>query len=199
MENLMNRRLNTENLDIVVTDPAVLYFERLLTKEAKNTNIRITVGNPGTIYADVKVSFCPSGKEENSDFAMRFTTFYLFIEENSMPFLKEAKIDYIENEDDELSIKAPHLKQNKNDTRTLEERIQCVIDNEINPILESHGGMIALEGILEESIVLLRFGGGCRGCRVADVTFQQTVEHILKQHFPQLKEIRNITDQIETY
>ena len=195
----MNIKQNYNRTDIEITNSAINYFENLLTNEPKNTNIRIIVSNPGTTYADVKVSFCPNESEKKTDFAISFNVFTIFIEENSIPYLKNAKIDFIDEEGDELTIKAPNLKQNEHDKRTLTEKIQCIIDNEINPILESHGGMIALEGVLEDSIVLLRFGGGCRGCRVADVTFQQTVEHILRQHFPELKEVRNITDQIETY
>ena len=195
----MRKQQADNNISITVKEPAVRYFEQLLTKEPKGTNIRITVTDPGTIYADIKISFCPSGKEELDDLVMHFASFDIFVEKQAISFLQEATIDFLEQGGDELSVKAPHLKRNYNNNRSLVEKIQCVIDNEINPILEMHGGMIALEGVLNDSVALLRFGGGCRGCRVADITFQQTVEHILKQHFPELKEIRNVTDQIETF
>ncbi len=194
----MNKNKILDDLGIQITNSAISYFEFLLTSEPKNTNIRISVSDPGTIYADFRVAFCSQNLEELSDLAVKFEKFTIFIEESSLPFLKDAKIDFLPDEaDEQLSINAPNLKNDSNDKRTLAEKIQCVIDNEINPILASHGGMIALEDVLEGSIALLRFGGGCRGCMVADVTFRQTVESILKQHFPELKEIRNITDHIE--
>jgi Fe/S biogenesis protein NfuA len=191
--------MEPENTDIIITKSAALYLESLLTNEPVGTNIKITVSNPGTIYADIKISIIPPGEEETSDLVIHCATFIIFVEEKSKSFLREAKIDFIEQDGDELTINAPYLKQNNNDTSSLTEKIQGVIDNEINPILETHGGMIALEGVIDDSIVLLRFGGGCYSCRLANVTFQQTVEQILRQYFPQLKEIRNVTEQIETY
>lgn len=183
-------------LGIEITEAAVLYFEKLLVTEPERTNIRITVTSPGTIYADLKVAFCLPDLEELSDIAIKFKTFTIFIEKKALSFLKDAKIDFLpEGCGDELSVKAPNLKNDSNDQRTLAEKIQDVIDNEINPLLASHGGMIELDSIIEDSIALIRFGGGCRGCSMADVTFQQTVETILQQYFPELKAIRNVTDE----
>ena len=188
--------MNNNTLGIEITNAAVLYFEKLLVMEPENTNIRLTVTNPGTIYADLKIFFCSPAPEELSDVAIKFKTFTLFIEKKSLQFLKDAKIDFLPEEfSEELSVKAPNLKNNSNDKRSLTEKVRDVIDNEINPLLASHGGMIELENIIADSIALVRFAGGCRGCSMADVTFQQTVETILKQYFPELKEIRNVTDE----
>ena len=195
----MNNKQILNELNIQITEAALAHLEALLAMEPKNTNIKITVSDPGTIYADLKIAFCLAGTEQLSDFSLKFGIVTIFIEEISLPYLKDAKIDFLPDEaNNELSVKAPHLKTMIDDKRTLAEKIQCVIDNEINPILATHGGMIELAGVLEDNaIALLRFGGGCRGCQMANITFQQTVEHMLKQHFPELKEIRNVTDDME--
>jgi hypothetical protein len=47
---------------------------------------------------------------------------------------------------------------------------------EINPQLASHGGKVAVQEVSAEGVVLLRFGGGCQGCGMADVTLKQGVK-----------------------
>ena len=185
-------------IGVEITAAAINYFSKLLNSEPKNTNIRMAVINPGTSYADLRVAFCLPGLEELADFAIECDNFTIFIEERSLPLLQGAKIDYLlEDGEEQLAVKAPNLKNIQEDNRTLAEKIELVIENEINPILAGHGGMIALAKLIDNSVALLRFGGGCKGCSVADVTFVQLVESMLKQHFPELTEIRNITDHTE--
>lgn len=189
--------LQDMDFNIAITDAAILFFKKILEQELEGTNIRITVTAPGSIYADVKVAFCPPKHEEISDIKLQFDDFAVFIEQHAISYLKDAKIDHVVQEEDELLIKAPHLRDASamsNDDQSLTEKIQLVIEHEINPLLASHGGMIALDKVVDDTVVFLRFGGGCLGCSMANATFQNIVEEILKQHFPCLKEIRNVTD-----
>lgn len=195
----MNADKYIAEIPLTITAAAINYFERLLTSEKENTNIKIVITNKNSRCADVKVTFCLPGLEEISDFAVLCNNFVIFIEEESLPFLKDAKVDFlIENDEEQLAIKAPNLKSTDNANTTIEEQIECVIENEINPILAAHNGMISLVKVIDGSIALLRFGGGCKGCGIADVTFQQLVENMLRQHFPQLTEIRNVTEHPES-
>ena len=41
---------------------------------------------------------------------------------------------------------------------------------------------------------MLRFGGGCQGCGMVDVTLKDGVEKTLLEQIPQLKEVRDVTD-----
>ena len=69
--------------------------------------------------------------------------------------------------------------------------------NEINPALASHGGNVTLEEVFEETIAVLRFGGGCQGCGMVDVTLKDGVEKTLMEQVPQLTEVRDITDHTQ--
>ena len=69
-----------------------------------------------------------------------------------------------------------------------------VLHNEINPGLAAHGGNVSLEEIFEESVAVLRFGGGCQGCGMVDVTLKDGVEKTLLEQIPQLTEVRDVTD-----
>ena len=65
---------------------------------------------------------------------------------------------------------------------------------EINPQIASHGGRVSLEEIAGDGIVVLRFGGGCHGCGMADVTLKQGIEKTLRSRLPEITEVRDATD-----
>ena len=75
----------------------------------------------------------------------------------------------------------------------LAQRVQDVIDTVINPGVAAHSGNVTLEGV-EDGVAIIAFGGGCQGCGAADVTLKGGVERILKQHVPEIVEVRDGTD-----
>lgn len=185
---------------MVVTEAAQKHFSNLLQKEeVEGMNLRVFVANAGTIHADVSVTYCPPGEEVPTDFALPFESFKLFIDADSQDSLTDARIDFIEDAlEGHLSVKAPFLKGREPAlTSTLSERIQFVIDSEINPNLAGHGGKVSLVEIIDDqsgAIVVLQFGGGCHGCGMAGVTLKHGIEKTLKEKFPEIVEIRDATD-----
>lgn len=185
---------------MLVTEAAQKHFSNLLQKEAvEGMNLRLFVANPGTIHAEVSVTFCPPGKEESTDFSLPFENFNLYVASHSKEPLRDAKIDFVEDVlEGHLSIKAPFLKgRQPAATCSLQERIQFVIDSEINPNLAGHGGKVSLVEIIgaeEGKIIVLQFGGGCHGCGMAGVTLKHGIEKTLKENFPEIVEIRDATD-----
>ena len=69
-----------------------------------------------------------------------------------------------------------------------------VLQSEINPGLASHGGKVSLELITPDNEVVLRFGGGCHGCGMVNVTLQDGIEKTLKEYFPEIKAVIDATD-----
>ena len=73
-------------------------------------------------------------------------------------------------------------------------QIQKVITDEINPMVASHGGEIALVDYLDKN-VYLQMSGGCQGCAASTATLKQGIERILREHFPQdINDIIDVTD-----
>ena len=182
---------------INVTPLALQYFRSLIQKEEiSGMNLRMFVANPETLAAEVSITFCEPGEEKSSDERLCFEDFILFIERTSLAALNMAIIDYQENEmgEGQLSIKAPFLKGKGMPEGSLQEKIEYVIETEINPALAGHGGRVFLVNLLEDKIAVLQFGGGCHGCGMAHVTLKQGIEKSLKEKFPELIEIRDITD-----
>ncbi|CWW92573.1 gluconate transport associated protein [Haemophilus influenzae] len=182
---------------IAISDAAQARFRKLLDTQEEGTNIRIFVVNPGTPNAECGVSYCPPNAVEESDIEMKYNTFSAFIDEVSLPFLEEAEIDYVTEElGAQLTLKAPNAKMRKvADDAPLIERVEYVIQTQINPQLANHGGRITLIEITEDGYAVLQFGGGCNGCSMVDVTLKDGVEKQLVSLFPnELKGAKDITE-----
>ncbi|MEE8330613.1 MAG: NifU family protein [Acidimicrobiia bacterium] len=73
------------------------------------------------------------------------------------------------------------------------ERVQQVLDQQINPAIASHGGIAELVAV-EDSTAFLRLGGGCQGCGLASVTLSQGIETTLLEMVPEITRIVDVTD-----
>ena len=75
----------------------------------------------------------------------------------------------------------------------LYEQVAKVFDEQVNPMVARHGGSVELIDV-QDAVVMLRMGGGCQGCGMADVTLRQGIEGMLAQHVPAVRGIVDITD-----
>ncbi len=182
---------------ISVTEPAQDYLSELLQKQdVEGIGVRVFILDPGTPKAETCLSFCRPGEEKEDDEKMELKDFTLWIEQRSVPFLEEAIVDYAKDSmGGQLTIKAPNSRMPRiSDDSPLEDRVNYVLYNEVNPALAAHGGMVSLEEIDNDSVAVLRFGGGCQGCGMVDVTLKQGVEKTLLEQVPELSAIADATD-----
>jgi Fe-S cluster biogenesis protein NfuA len=75
----------------------------------------------------------------------------------------------------------------------LYEQVARVFDEQVNPMVARHGGNVELIDV-QDAVVMLRMGGGCQGCGMADVTLRQGIEGMLAQLVPAVRGIVDITD-----
>ena len=73
------------------------------------------------------------------------------------------------------------------------EQVKHVIENQINPAVASHGGMIELVAV-EEGIAYVRLGGACQGCGMANVTLSQGIESTILSMVPEVHTVMDVTD-----
>ncbi len=78
------------------------------------------------------------------------------------------------------------------DTALLQ-RVQELLEAQVNPAVAAHGGHISAEGV-EDGIVYLRMSGGCQGCAASAATLRQGVERMLRAALPQVVDIVDVTD-----
>lgn len=181
---------------ITISENAQAHFRKLLEKQVENTNIRVFVMNPGTPNAECGVSYCPPDAVEAEDVRLPFNGFDAVIDPNSAPFLEEAVIDFVSDQmGSQLTLKAPNAKMRKvDDNAPLAERVEYILQSEINPSLAAHGGKVTLVD-LRDGVAVLQFGGGCNGCSMVDVTLKEGIEKQLLQLFPdELKGVKDATE-----
>jgi len=184
-------------LNVSITPSAQDYLKELLAKQdCDGIGIRMFVSKPGTPQAETCIAYCRPGEEQEGDQVMELDGFKAYFENRSIPFLDEAKVDYAADKmGGQLTIRAPNSKMPKiSDDSPLEDKVNYVLFNEVNPGLAAHGGNISLVEITEDNYAVLRFGGGCQGCSAVDLTLKQGVEKSLIEKIPELKGVRDITD-----
>ena len=161
--------------NITITPSAQEYLAELLAKqETPGIGVRIFVEHPGTPRAECCMAYNQPGEEDEADLQMPFEAF-------TAPNSKVPKVGA---------------------DASVEERINYVLQSEINPSLAAHGGDVQLLELIEEEGVgltaVLKFGGGCQGCSAVDMTLRQGVEVQLKQQIPELTQVVDDTDHSHT-
>ncbi len=184
---------------IEITSSAQEHFVKLLSSQDEGTGIRVFVVNPGTPHAECGVSYCPQDAVEKDDMKLEFDKFNAYVDEESIPYLEEALIDYqTDDMGGQLTLKAPNAKARKvSDDAPAIDRIRYIIESEINPQLASHGGQVSLAELTEDGIAVLQFGGGCQGCGMADVTLKEGIEKTLVEKVPEVKGVKDVTEHSE--
>ncbi len=182
---------------IEITKSAQEYFGRLIAQQEKDDiGLHLSVLKPGTPLASCDLQFHVAGQSGEKELVFNYDQFNLYVPESCERWLEEAKIDFEKSDaGGQLTIKAPGIKGTKpKDAADLSEKIAWVLEAEINPGLASHGGMVTLEQITDNTEVVLRFGGGCHGCGMANVTLQEGIEKTLKEYFPEVTAVIDATD-----
>ncbi|MEZ8141213.1 Fe-S biogenesis protein NfuA [Enterovibrio norvegicus FF-33] len=182
---------------INISENAQTHFGKLLEQQPEGTSIRVFVVNPGTQSAECGVSYCPQDAIEASDTKYEFNGFMAYVDELSLPFLEDAEIDFVTDKmGSQLTLKAPNAKMRKvSDDATLLERVEYVIQTQVNPQLAGHGGHINLIELTDDGVAVIQFGGGCNGCSMVDVTLKDGIEKQLLEEFSgELTAVRDVTE-----
>ncbi|WP_303749700.1 NfuA family Fe-S biogenesis protein [Stenotrophomonas pigmentata] len=183
---------------IQISDTAQTHFRKLIEREAvPGMGVRLSAMDPGTPTADARLEFAEPADLLGDEWAVDCDGFTLYVAATSVAWLDGAEIDFVTQAagTQQLTIKAPKIKgEAPGDAASIVERVRWVIENEINPQLASHGGRVAVQEVSADGVVLLRFGGGCHGCGMADVTLKQGIEKTLMGRVPGITAVRDATD-----
>lgn len=186
---------------IEISASAQSYLQELLSKqEDGDVAIRVFVAQPGTAQAETCIAYCRPGEEQEGDVAVEYEGFRAWFEGRSEPYLVDAVVDYSEDQmGGQLTIKAPNARvPSVGPDSPLEDRVNYVLYNEINPGLAAHGGVVSLVEITSDKAAVLQFGGGCQGCSAVDITLKHSVETTLLERIPELSSILDQTDHSVT-
>ena len=73
------------------------------------------------------------------------------------------------------------------------EKVERLINTEINPAVAAHGGRVHFHGV-KDKVVYLSFGGGCHGCGMVDMTLKQGIEGRIRELIPEVEGVVDLTD-----
>ena len=75
----------------------------------------------------------------------------------------------------------------------LAQRVQQVLDTQVNPGVAAHGGFVSLLEV-KDNVAYIQLGGGCQGCAQVDVTLKQGIEVAIQRQVPEIVAVRDTTD-----
>jgi|EndMetStandDraft_6_1072998.scaffolds.fasta_scaffold105267_2 Fe/S biogenesis protein NfuA len=182
---------------IDITERAQAHFQRLIAQQGDDgLGVRLRVVEAGTPAAQCELEFCEASELTGDEWTIECTGFNLYVDGESMRWLDPANIDYeMTPTGSQLNIRAPRIKGDApGEGAGVVERVKYVLESEVAPQIASHGGRISLVEVTADGIVVLRFGGGCHGCGMVDVTLKNGVEKTLRERVPEITEVRDVTD-----
>lgn len=182
---------------ISISDSAQDHFRRILERQGVvGMGIRLAAVHPGTVKADCRLEFCEPSDLDGREWMLECNGFKLYVDATSTQWLDGAEIDYLNSATGgQLTIRAPHIKGREPGVdASIIERVRYVLDAEVAPQLAAHGGRVTLEEIDADGVVVLRFGGGCHGCGMVEVTVREGIEKTLIARVPGVTAVRDATD-----
>ena len=185
------------NKIIEITKSAEEYLFKLIKdKNEIDLSIRIFITDPGTPKAETCLAYCNPDEIITDDIIINLELITVYVEKRSLPFLKDTIVNFDkDNFGGQLTIKAPNARlPNISKDSSIEDKINYVIYNEINPMLESHGGDVSLIEFNDKGIAILQFGGGCQGCGMVDLTLKEGIEKSLVEQIPEVVGVKDVTD-----
>ena len=174
-----------------ITDPAGKQINDEMQKADALKGVQVIVEPTSPLKANYRLKLVESPLEGSIQYEVAGIT--VFSERKNVSYLEGTIIEI--NEEGDLEARNPQLSISKI-SGSLEDQIQLMLDEQVNPMLASHGGNVMLEGI-KDSAAYVRFGGGCQGCSQIDTTVKQGVEVMLKEAIPELVGVFDITDHSE--
>ena len=76
------------------------------------------------------------------------------------------------------------------------DQVNTLIQNDVNPSIASHGGVITLHNV-SDGKAYVTMGGGCQGCSMSSVTLKQGVESYIVAKVDGVNEVVDITNHSE--
>lgn len=172
MKFVANKILLKENLEI------------LSAEEAKHIPLAGAIFNfpfvKGLFLSSNFIAITKNDSVQWEDIAMQLRSFI-------SDFLNENGID-IDDKEIVKEVKKESIVEEKAFS-DLETKVADVLEEYIQPAVESDGGFISLRAV-ENGIVSVVLKGACSGCPSSSLTLKQGIESLLKQKFPeQIKEV----------
>lgn len=193
----------TERSLITVTDAARAMILETLATEPDHGGLALqveVVGEGATDYL-YELTFAPLS-EAGADDALGYSeALAVLVPGPSVAKLRGATLDHIDPTG--LVLRNPNRPRPSVPSApksekvalegSVEERLQQLLDGEINPMLATHGGFAAVDRVEGETAYMI-MGGGCQGCGLAQLTLTEGIKATVEDRIPEITEVVDVTD-----
>jgi Fe/S biogenesis protein NfuA len=178
---------------ITITDAAQEKLTELITNApALILGIRVVAEATSPMNPQYGLAFVQEGEDFEDDAVIDFGDFKAYVDADSLPYVKDIRLNFVAS-----GMSGGFRFDKIMSTTQLEgpvaEKLQKILDEQINPSLALHGGNVKLIDV-KGSTAYIELGGGCKGCGMVDVTLKQGIEVMIKQNMPEITEILDTTD-----
>ena len=176
---------------VTFTETATSKIAELMRGEKRqDLALRFAVLGRGPEGFQYKLGMVGLDERKPDDHVLEAGPFQVFVDPESAQSLQGASVDYVESPTGSgFKIDNPNPLWSDPDALA----VQRVLDEEINPLVRSHGGWVTLLDV-KDGVVYVQLGGGCQGCGMVDVTLRQGIEVRLKEIVPSIREVVDTTD-----
>jgi Fe/S biogenesis protein NfuA len=115
----------------------------------------------------------------------------LYVQLRDARYVDGIEIDYADLGPDQSGLEFRNPNPQWFDEREL--AMQQLFDQQINPAIAGHGGMVTLLGV-DGADAYIEFSGGCQGCGQANVTLGQGIEASVKKFVPGIERMVDVTN-----
>ncbi|MFQ5708232.1 MAG: iron-sulfur cluster assembly accessory protein [bacterium] len=186
-------------MKIIVTENAQKKLQSVLQEDNRaGHGIRVMAQRGASPFSvEYGLAFVEPGQAHPADNVVEFDGFKIYVDPQSAPLVEGATVDFVHGLNESgFKITNPNTTAPPTPTGPLAEKLQQIIDSRINPAVASHGGFVALVAV-KDDVAYLRFGGGCQGCGMVDVTLKQGVEVMIKEAIPEIRGVMDITEHAD--
>ncbi|HSR69117.1 MAG TPA: iron-sulfur cluster assembly accessory protein [Acidobacteriota bacterium] len=193
-------------MDFTITEEAQEQIRAAVDKQRDQdppkTTMRVEASANGSPDFAYGLRLISAEEENEDDLILELEGIRVAIDPGSAKNLEGAELDY---EDRIVRSGFKFSNPNKPETPSIgsgsrddlsgpvAEKVQRLIDTELNPAVAAHGGHMTLVGVKDDK-VYLSFGGGCHGCGMVDVTLKQGVETRIRELIPEIVQVVDTTD-----
>lgn len=160
--------------------------------------LRVKLRNGSPLAPAFELTLVPALEQSPEDVVLDQGDFSVLVARESAPRLEGATVDFIERLNESgfeirpapgKSLDPPAVRP----TGPIADKVQAVLDEQVNPGVASHGGAILLVDV-KDTEVFMEMTGGCQGCAMSRMTLRQGVERMIRQAVPEVTAIHDVTD-----
>ncbi len=193
----------TTSTDLVVFTVTPEAIERILELRQQEDDppglaLRVEItGTSGVEYA-YDLTFDPMAEADEADAQYLQGELPVIVPAGSIEQLNGATLDIpagggpglvLRNPNRPNPLSGKHLEL----TGEVADKVQQLLEQQINPSLASHGGFAELKGV-EGDKVYVTMGGGCQGCAVSAMTLRDGIARAITEAIPEVTEVIDTTD-----